>query len=136
MVTNPVANLKLAVGRVFPYPSGARGAGSRSGSAPTGAGSNNSLDLLSDVKFFALLQKHEARDPAAVTAAEAWEVATGAPLRRCSASAARLAAGEPADFLLVRTDSPELSLGDLTRRPRLRGLGRGRRHHGRRRAGC
>ncbi len=35
VVTNPVANMKLAVGGVFPYPA-ARGApGSRSGSAPT-----------------------------------------------------------------------------------------------------
>ena len=42
-----------------------------------GAGSNNSLDLLDDVKAFALLQKHVAADPAAVTAAEAWEIATG-----------------------------------------------------------
>ena len=77
LVTNPVANLKLAVGRVFDFRA-ARERGIPVGLGTDGPGSNNSLDLLSDVKFLALLQKHEARDAAAVTAAEAWEVATGA----------------------------------------------------------
>ena len=112
IVTNPVANLKLAVGRVFPYRA-ARDGGVRVGLGTDGAGSNNSLDLLADLKTFALLQKNEARDPAAVSAEEAWEVATGrrAPLLGASG---RLAPGEPADFLLLRADAPELSLGDLT----------------------
>ena len=34
--------------------------------------------------------------------------------RRCSARRRASRPGEPADFLLVRADSPELSLGDLT----------------------
>jgi 5-methylthioadenosine/S-adenosylhomocysteine deaminase len=111
LVTNPVANLKLAVGRVFPFRA-ARARGIAVGLGTDGAGSNNSLDLLQDVKFLALLQKHAARDPAVVPAAEAWEVATGraAPLLGGSPS---LEPGEPADFLLVRTDSPELGLGEL-----------------------
>ena len=53
IVTNPVANLKLAVGGVFPYPA-ARAAGVAVGLGTDGAGSNNSLDLLSDLKAFAL----------------------------------------------------------------------------------
>jgi 5-methylthioadenosine/S-adenosylhomocysteine deaminase len=112
IVTNPVANLKLAVGRVFPYRR-ARDVGVAIGLGTDGAGSNNSLDLLADLKTFALLHKNEARDPAAVTAEEAWEVATGrrAPLLGASG---RLAPGEPADFLLLRADAPELILGDLT----------------------
>jgi 5-methylthioadenosine/S-adenosylhomocysteine deaminase len=111
VVANPVANLKLAVGRVFDYAAvSRRGIGVALGT--DGAGSNNSLDLLQDVKFLSLLQKHEARDPAALPAREAWEVATGrrAPLLGVSG---RIEAGEPADFLLVRTDSPQLMLGDL-----------------------
>jgi 5-methylthioadenosine/S-adenosylhomocysteine deaminase len=111
LVANPVANLKLAVGGVFPYRP-ARERGVPVGLGTDGAGSNNSLDLFQDVKVFALLQKHEAGDPATVPAAEAWNVATGrlAPLL---GAPARLAAGESADFLLLRTDAPELSLGDL-----------------------
>ena len=76
MVTNPVANLKLAVGRVFPYRD-ARERGVEVGLGTDGPGSNNSLDLLADAKAFALLQKNEARDPAAVTAPETLEIATG-----------------------------------------------------------
>jgi 5-methylthioadenosine/S-adenosylhomocysteine deaminase len=112
VVTNPVANLKLAVGRIFPYRA-ARGAGIAVGLGTDGPGSNNSLDLLADLKVFALLQKNDAGDPTAVSAAEAWEVATGARAPLLGASG-QLAPGEPADFLLLRSDAPELSLGDLT----------------------
>lgn len=107
VVTNPVANLKLAVGRVFPYRA-ARERKIHLGLGTDGAGSNNSLDLLADVKAFALLQKHEARDPAAVTAHEALELAAG---RRSPLLAGGESAGD--DHLLVRGDSPELSLGEL-----------------------
>jgi 5-methylthioadenosine/S-adenosylhomocysteine deaminase len=110
VVTNPVANLKLAVGRVFPY-ADARAAGVEVGLGTDGPGSNNSLDLLSDAKAFALLQKNEARDPAAVTATETLEIATG---QRSKLLGGRgLAIGAAADLLLVRPDDPELSLGTL-----------------------
>jgi 5-methylthioadenosine/S-adenosylhomocysteine deaminase len=110
VATNPVANLKLAVGRVFPY-GDAREAGVAIGLGTDGPGSNNSLDLLADAKAFALLQKNEVRDPAAVTASEVLEIATG---RRSPLLAGRgLEVGAPADFLLVRADAPELALGEL-----------------------
>ena len=111
LATNPVANLKLSVGGVFPFVR-ARERGIPIGLGTDGAGSNNSLDLLQDVKVMALLQKHETRDPAALPAAQAWDVVTGRAAPVFGASA-RLERGEPADFLLVRTDSPELSLGEL-----------------------
>jgi len=112
VVTNPVSNLKLAVGGVFRYVA-AREHGIPVGLGTDGASSNNSLDVLQDVKVFALLQKHAARDPAVVPAAEAWAVATGARAPLLGQSG-RLAVGEPADFLLVRTTAPELSMGDFT----------------------
>jgi 5-methylthioadenosine/S-adenosylhomocysteine deaminase len=104
LVTNPVANLKLAVGGVFPYMR-VRDAGIPVGIGTDGAGSNNSLDLLSDVKTFTLLQKNEARDPAAVTAGEALAIARG--------ERSPLLSPAPEDHLLIRADAPELSLGDL-----------------------
>jgi 5-methylthioadenosine/S-adenosylhomocysteine deaminase len=110
VVTNPVANLKLAVGRVFPYRD-ARAAGVALGLGTDGPGSNNSLDLLADAKSFALLQKNEARDPAAVTAAETLEIATGR--RSALLRGGGLEAGAPADFVLVRADAPELAMGTL-----------------------
>src|SRR4029077_20137748 len=76
VVTNPVANMKLAVGGVFPHPA-ARAAGIAVGLGTDGPGSNDSLDLFADLKTFALAQKHAAADPTAIDAAEAWAVASG-----------------------------------------------------------
>jgi 5-methylthioadenosine/S-adenosylhomocysteine deaminase len=126
LVTNPVANMKLAVGGVFPYPA-AREAGAAIGLGTDGPGSNDSLDLLSDLKTFALLQRHANGDPTALPAAEAWAIATGAraPLLTADSSAAHhveaeihakcdaLRVGGPADFLLLRGGAPELALGEL-----------------------
>jgi 5-methylthioadenosine/S-adenosylhomocysteine deaminase len=111
VVSNPVANMKLAVGGVFPYPA-ARAAGVAVGLGTDGAGSNDSLDLLADLKTFALVQKHAAADPTAIDAAEAWTVATGGAAARLGAT--RLEPGEPADFLLLNPRSPELGIGELT----------------------
>ncbi|HEV2310249.1 MAG TPA: amidohydrolase family protein, partial [Acidimicrobiia bacterium] len=112
VVTNPVSNLKLAVGRVFPYRA-VRGAGIPVGLGTDGASSNNGLDLLQDVKVLSLLQKHAANDPRVLPADEAWAVATGAhaPLL---GGAPDLVPGAPADFVLVRADAPELGPGHLT----------------------
>jgi len=103
VVANPVANMKLAVGGVFPYPA-AREAGVRVGLGTDGAGSNDSLDLLSDLKLFALSQRHAAADTTVIPAEEAWNIATGGQ---------RLEAGAAADFLLLRAHAPELAMGDL-----------------------
>ncbi|HSC21106.1 MAG TPA: amidohydrolase [Solirubrobacterales bacterium] len=111
VVSNPAANMKLAVGGVFPYPA-AKAAGVAIGLGTDGAGSNDSLDLLADLKLFALAQKHAAADPTAIEAAEAWAVATGA--RAPLLGATPLQPGAPADFLLLRPDAPELGIGDLT----------------------
>jgi len=111
VVTNPVANMKLGVGGIFPHPA-ARTAGVPVGLGTDGAGSNDSLDLLADLKAFALAQKHAAGDPTAIDAGEAWAVATGASAPRLGATG--LEAGAPADFLLLDAASPELGIGDLT----------------------
>lgn len=111
VVANPAANMKLAVGGVLPYPA-ARAAGVAVGLGTDGAGSNDSLDLLADLKLFALTQKHAAGDPTAIDAAEAWAVATGA--RAPLLGATPLAVGAPADFLLLNANAPELGIGGLT----------------------
>jgi 5-methylthioadenosine/S-adenosylhomocysteine deaminase len=111
VVTNPAANMKLAVGGVFPYPA-AREARVAVGLGSDGAGSNDSLDLFADLKLFALAQKHAAADPTAIAAAEAWEVATGAraPLL---AGNHQLSVGAAADFLLLDPGAPEIAIGEL-----------------------
>jgi 5-methylthioadenosine/S-adenosylhomocysteine deaminase len=111
IVANPNANMKLAVGSSFDYPS-ARAVGIPVALGTDGAGSNNSLDPLAEVKQFALVQKQRATDTAAVTASEALEIARGirAPLL-AAPGAPRV--GGPADFLLVRLDTPALAVGAL-----------------------
>jgi 5-methylthioadenosine/S-adenosylhomocysteine deaminase len=113
VVANPVANMKLAVGGVFPYPA-ARRAGVAVGLGTDGAGSNDSLDLLADLKVFALSQRHTSGDPTVLPAEEAWRIATGgsAPLLRAGMDG-ELRVGGAADFLLLRPRSLELGLGDL-----------------------
>jgi 5-methylthioadenosine/S-adenosylhomocysteine deaminase len=123
VITNPVANMKLAVSGIFPY-SAARDAGVAVGLGTDGPGSNDSLDLFSDLKAFALAQRHATGDPTVLPAAEAWEIAIGAhaplltpelhqllPPAGGEVDAVRV--GGPADFLLLRPASFELSLGDL-----------------------
>jgi 5-methylthioadenosine/S-adenosylhomocysteine deaminase len=112
VVANPVANMKLAVGGVLPYPA-ARQAGVAVGLGTDGAGSNDSLDLLSDLKIFALTQRHAAGDATVVPAGEALAIATGARAPLLGGGAEQLSVGAPADFLLLRGNSPELGIGDL-----------------------
>jgi 5-methylthioadenosine/S-adenosylhomocysteine deaminase len=111
IVANPNANMKLAVGSSFDYPA-ARAAGIPVALGTDGAGSNNALDPLAEVKQFALVQKQRAVDASAVTATEALEIARGirAPLLG-AAGVPRV--GGPADFLLVRLDTPALAVGAL-----------------------
>jgi 5-methylthioadenosine/S-adenosylhomocysteine deaminase len=110
VVSNPVANMKLAVGGTFDLPA-ARAHGIHVGLGTDGAGSNNALDLFADVKHFALAQKALAADAAVAPAAEALAIAQGA--RAPLLGAAPLEAGAPADFLLVPLDGPALGLGSL-----------------------
>jgi 5-methylthioadenosine/S-adenosylhomocysteine deaminase len=110
VVTNPVANMKLAVGAAFDLAAAQRH-GIPVGLGTDGPGSNNSLDLLADAKHLALIQKHTGFDAAAADAEETLAIATGA--RAPLLGGRPLAVGEPADFLLVRTDGPELGLGSL-----------------------
>jgi 5-methylthioadenosine/S-adenosylhomocysteine deaminase len=111
VVTNPVSNMKLAVGNVF-RADAAHARGIPIGLGTDGASSNNSLDLLSDVKTFALLQKHARRDPAAMPARDAWSIATGAWAARLGQSG-DVSVGEPADFVLVHGNCVELGPGEL-----------------------
>jgi 5-methylthioadenosine/S-adenosylhomocysteine deaminase len=111
VVTSPVSNAKLAVGGVF-RADAAAAHGIPVGLGTDGASSNNSLDLLDDVKFFALEQKHARNDPAAMPATEAWAIVTGVHAPALGQSG-RVAVGEPADFVVVRDDHGVLGPGDL-----------------------
>jgi 5-methylthioadenosine/S-adenosylhomocysteine deaminase len=110
VVTNPVSNMKLAVGRQFPYRE-AVAAGVAIGLGTDGAASNNSLDLFQDMKVLALAQKFANDDPSTLPASEVLAIATGQRSELLGGRA--IAVGAPADFLVVSTDHPEMEPGDL-----------------------
>lgn len=110
VVTNPAANMKLAVGGAFPYARAAE-RGVAIGLGTDGVSSNSNLDMYEELKLFALLQKHEARDPSILPAAAALEIARGR--RSDLLGGTELKPGEPADFVLLDGGAPELSAGEL-----------------------
>jgi 5-methylthioadenosine/S-adenosylhomocysteine deaminase len=110
LVSNPAANMKLAVGGVFPYPKAAR-AGVSIGLGTDGVSSNSNLDMFEEVKLLALGQKQASGDSSTLPASEALAIARGQRSRALGGTP--LEPGQPADFLLLRGSDPELSAGDL-----------------------
>jgi len=105
VVHNPSANLKLATGRIFDYPE-ARSAGVRVVLGTDGAGSNNNLDLLEEMKIAALVQKHRAEDPTVLPAPEALSLATTEASRAFRLGRGTIEPGQPADLILVDFSGP------------------------------
>ncbi|MBF0456104.1 MAG: amidohydrolase [Magnetococcales bacterium] len=108
IVSNPVSNLKLAVGGIFPYRRAAQ-RGIPIALGTDGAASNNNLDMFQDAKIFALIQKHADNDPTSLTAAETWRVATGVAAPLIGQGSGLLKEGENADILFLRRDLPEMT---------------------------
>jgi 5-methylthioadenosine/S-adenosylhomocysteine deaminase len=107
-VHNPVSNMKLAVGAVYPYRRLAS-SGAVCAIGTDGAASNNSLDLFRDMKIAALLQKFDTNDPAALTAAETLAMGTTNPGPVFGLPGPEIEVGRAADFILIDGERPELS---------------------------
>ncbi len=106
-VHNPVSNMKLAVGGVYPYRK-LKESGAIPALATDGAGSNNNLDILEDMKIAALLQKHHQQDPTALPAPEVMQMATTNPAHFFKYPCDTIHLGGPADFILLNTHRPEM----------------------------
>lgn len=113
VVTNPAANMKLAVGGTFPL-AVARECGAALALGTDGPASNNALDPLADLRLLALLQRHNAGRADALPAAEAWAIATGRRSDLVGGRTPPLTPGAPADFVLLDPGAPELATGELT----------------------
>ncbi|MEN8149615.1 MAG: amidohydrolase [Planctomycetota bacterium] len=100
IITNPVSNLKLAVGGIFDVDA-ARRAGIRVGIGTDGAASNNNLNLLEEMKIAALVQKHRAGDPTCLPAAEALALGTSGVAEAYGLGPGTLSVDAPADVILV-----------------------------------
>ena len=105
-VHNPYSNLKLGSG-IAPVPA-MRRAGVNVALGTDGVSSHNSTDLFADMKLAAVLHNGAARDPMAVTARQALEMATVNGARALGRNSGRIAAGCTADLILVDFDAPNL----------------------------
>jgi 5-methylthioadenosine/S-adenosylhomocysteine deaminase len=86
-------------------------AGVRVALGTDGAAANNSLDMFEAMKLAALLQKHATGDPAALTAHQAFAMATEAGADVLRIPAGRIEPGRRADLLLIDLDRPYLAPG-------------------------
>ncbi|MDP8206849.1 MAG: amidohydrolase [Candidatus Electryonea clarkiae] len=106
-INNPVSNMKLAVGEVYPYRK-LKDAGAVTAIGTDGAGSNNNLDLFEEMKIAALLQKFKENDPTALPAGEAIEMATINPSNFFGLNNGQIKPGSAADFILIDVQRPEM----------------------------
>ncbi len=99
-VHNPVSNMKLTVGRALPYPE-MKAAGVNVALGTDGASSNNALDMFTEMKTAALLQKFFWNDPTVLPAHEALEIASRNGAKALGLNAGVIAPGYTADLILV-----------------------------------
>lgn len=105
-VHNPVSNLKLGSG-VARVPQMLK-AGVNVALGTDGVSSNNSADLFEEIKLAAMLHKGVSRDPMAVTARQALEMATVNAARALGRNTGVVAPGKVADLILVDFHRPNL----------------------------
>ena len=105
-VHNPYSNLKLGSG-IAPIPAMAK-AGVNIALGTDGVSSHNSIDMFADMKLAAVLHNGVSRDPMAMTARQALEMATVHGARALGRNTGRIAAGCTADLVLVDFDAPNL----------------------------
>ena len=105
-VHNPWSNLKLGSG-VAPIPAMMR-AGVNVALGTDGMSSHNSADLFSDIKLAAVLHNGVERDPMAVSAWAALEIATVNGARALGRDTGVIAPGKTADLILVDLSAPNL----------------------------
>jgi 5-methylthioadenosine/S-adenosylhomocysteine deaminase len=97
---NPVSNMKLAVNRAMPYHM-LREAGSEVALGTDGCASNNSLDMMEEMKFAALLQKFYWNSQTLLPAGEAIRMATEAGARALRIGPGTLTVGASADLIIL-----------------------------------
>jgi 5-methylthioadenosine/S-adenosylhomocysteine deaminase len=100
LVHNPVSNLKLTVGRMFPYRL-MREHGIPYCLGTDGCSSNNHLDLIETMKFASLLAKFSTNDPTFLSAAETFNCATKEAAKIFGLGDWEIAPGMRTDIILI-----------------------------------
>lgn len=107
VVYNPVSNMKIATGSVFPFTK----FNNRNIKIMLGTdscASNNNLDMFEDMKIAALLQKFHNNDPEIMKAEKIFDIATGADASIFPQLSSKIVEGAHADCLLLDQNTPEL----------------------------
>lgn len=110
LVHNPVSNMKLAVGRFFPY-SLVKEKEIPFCFGTDGCASNNHLDIFETMKFASLLAKFSSNDPTALAAREVFDVATQKAASIFRLGDWKIEAGKSPDIILLDATRPELTPG-------------------------
>lgn len=105
-VHNPCSNLKLGSG-VAPVAQFLK-AGVNVALGTDGVSSNNTTDMFEDMKLAAILQNGVLRDPLALVAADAVEMATVNGAKALGRAAGAISPGLWADLILLDADAPNL----------------------------
>ena len=108
VVHNPISNMKLAVGKAFPY-ARLKTAGITISLGTDGCSSNNNLDMLESMKFASLLQKYHQRDTTVLPAREAFQMATINGAQAFGLNCGEIKEGALADLALIDLQRPELT---------------------------
>jgi len=106
VIYNPSSNMKLASG-IFPYKK-LKEVGVNICLGTDGAASNNSLDMIEEMKFASLLQKVNESDPTVAPASEVFDLATRNGAKALRINSGEIKEGRLADLILV--DLEEVSL--------------------------
>ncbi|MBA4416312.1 MAG: chlorohydrolase [Syntrophus sp. (in: bacteria)] len=110
LVNNPVSNLKLAVGRFFPYLL------VQERDIPfcfgtDGCASNNNLDIMETMKFASLLAKYSTGDTTMLGAKDTFAIATKSAAEIFRLGDWEIKTGNSPDIMLVDPQRPELTPG-------------------------
>lgn len=106
VATNPASNMKLANG-FAPIPQ-LMSAGVKIALGTDGAASNNSLNMFREMSLLALVHKGVTGDPQAVTAGEAFRMATVNGARALGINAGEIRTGMAADLAVIDLDRPNM----------------------------
>lgn len=108
LVHMPISNLKLAVGRIFPYTL-VKKHGIPFCLGTDGCASNNDLDLIETMKFAALLAKFSTHNPTTLPARETFELATTSAASIFGLGEWKIKIGNSPDIILVDLARPEMT---------------------------
>jgi 5-methylthioadenosine/S-adenosylhomocysteine deaminase len=106
LINNPVSNLKLSVGTIFPY-NLINETGIPYCFGTDGCSSNNQLDMIETMKFASLLAKHSTGDPTFLSAKETFDRTTKGAARIFFLGDWEIKEGASPDIILLDTERPE-----------------------------